>query len=696
MKNWIGVILVLVSVGMMIGISVVPAGAADVPMKINYQGYLTDDAGTPVDGNTQITFRIYDTVGLGTGTLKWDEVLTVPVSEGLFSVVLGGSSAMTADVFDTASWLETEVETDGPMDPRQELTSAAYAIQADHANSAFALDAVDGLPENAVYVNEKGNVGVGTLNPVGALDVGTLPEYGPIMFHCLGCTGLNDLSIDHSSLYTGSVEKMYIIEVVDDSGDPDTFKWRAGGPNWSTTINMSTNWIDLDDGVRVKWDSTDGHVGAGFGRPDSWDFRAYPACEDALVVRAGMVGINTGTPTVKLEVAGNAKIDGTVGIGTGTPTQKLEIYDAAGASAKVRSGDSAFFIADGANAISGLRMQNSGVDKGAVFWNPGENHLGFTSGDAAYSSPDMVIEDSGNVGIGTDTPNNMLTVNGNADFTGNVVIGPSSPDYPLVVSGSDSYGAYIVNTGGHGIHGTGGNDIAYYGGEFIGYNGVYGIAVTDGDGGYFESNQGTGVYGLHTHASTTSPGVYGRNTGSGVGVYGYASNGTGVRGETWNGEPDSYGVAGVNTQNIGVYGEGKSSYDANTPYGGYFKGYRGIYAEQTGGVYAAYLDGSVWVGNDIYVVDNVSALSFTDRTPYPKDLDTAYEAVMSMQRLPEGQYQEDNKEHQLDHSALSHFVSSEGGRDLSATVSAQNEVIKDLVQKIEVLTNRIEQLESGN
>jgi len=44
------------------------------------------------------------------------------------------------------------------------------------------------------------------------------------------------------------------------------------------------------------------------------------------------------------------------------------------------------------------------------------------------------------------------------------------------------------------------------------------------------------------------------------------------------------------------------------------------------------------VGRVIYVDDNVSALSFTDRTPYPKDVATAYEAVMSMERLSDREY----------------------------------------------------------
>ncbi|MBD3375755.1 hypothetical protein GF406_12025 [candidate division KSB1 bacterium] len=94
--------------------------------------------------------------------------------------------------------------------------------------------------------------------------------------------------------------------------------------------------------------------------------------------------------------------------------------------------------------------------------------------------------------------------------------------------------------------------------------------------------------------------------------------------------------------------------------------------------------GSAWVRN------RMSALAFDDRTPYPENLQTAYDAIFSMNRLPDGAYRSDDKEHQLDHAGLHPFVrSGENKRDLSATVSAQNEVIKDLVTRIEQLERQL-------
>src|SRR5205823_1365529 len=49
-------------------------------------------------------------------------------------------------------------------------------------------------------------------------------------------------------------------------------------------------------------------------------------------------------------------------------------------------------------------------------------------------------DSSGNVGIGTSTPSNKLTVNGNADFTGNVGVGTAAPGEKLTVAGSMEVG----------------------------------------------------------------------------------------------------------------------------------------------------------------------------------------------------------------------------------------------------------------
>ncbi len=233
-------------------------------------------------------------------------------------------------------------------------------------------------------------------------------------------------------------------------------------------------------------------------------------------------------------------------------------------------------------------------------------------------------------------------------------------------------GVYGSSTSNHGVRGT------TYGAA--GY-GVYGNNMSNGNYGYLGSGS-YGAYGIHDDS-----GNYGYLGGSDYGVYGYGNaNDIGVYGISVN----ATGVYGITTNGIGVYGKNEPSGNvgylggANYAVYGYSNSGFGVYGSSSSG-YAGYFSGNV------YSTGNVSAASFTDRTPYPKDLATAYDAVMSMERLPDGRYQENDRENQLDHSRLSTFIrSADGNRDLSAAVSCLNEVVKDLAKKVESQQQLIE------
>jgi hypothetical protein len=90
------------------------------------------------------------------------------------------------------------------------------------------------------------------------------------------------------------------------------------------------------------------------------------------------------------------------------------------------------------------------------------------------------------------------------------------------------------------------------------------------------------------------------------------------------------------------------------------------------------VNGSVHAVN-LYSEGNVSAASYTTRSPYPPDSATATDAVLSMQRLPVGQYDPDNLDMQLNHSLLHPYLKSGNFLNMSNAISAQNEVLKNLI-----------------
>ena len=104
--------------------------SADIPHMINYQGKVTDSGGTPVpDGTYSMRFGIYDQL-LG-GSPEWDSGdQNVDVTDGIFSVLLGGTGQPAIDLsFDTDLWLQVGFEGD-IQSPRRRLASVGYAYMA--------------------------------------------------------------------------------------------------------------------------------------------------------------------------------------------------------------------------------------------------------------------------------------------------------------------------------------------------------------------------------------------------------------------------------------------------------------------------------------------------------------------------------------------------------------------------------------
>ena len=219
----------IVSLGSMIA---VPAKAA-IPERISYQGRLADAAGEPLPGSHSLVFRIYGSEE--GGSALWVEIDDVVAdSNGVFSVVLGKGVPIAVS-FDQPRWLEIEADGEvlSPRREIVAVPSALDAASAANADSlgglapgyyspaahdhdsryfteseltsggtvntpsnpvdwtrlknvpagladgtdavgpgdGYSLDAADGSPVDAVFVNNSGSVGVGTNAPFTNLHV---------------------------------------------------------------------------------------------------------------------------------------------------------------------------------------------------------------------------------------------------------------------------------------------------------------------------------------------------------------------------------------------------------------------------------------------------------------------------------------------------------------------------------------------
>jgi hypothetical protein len=124
-----------------------PASAL-VPAEVSYQGLLLDDVGAPVTATVTMDFELFD-APLAGNSLWTESHAGVQVVDGVYDVVLGSSTPLTAALV-AGGTLHLEVTVEGEtLVPRQPLLVVPYALR-----SAVAEDTeqVDGLA--AGYLTE--------------------------------------------------------------------------------------------------------------------------------------------------------------------------------------------------------------------------------------------------------------------------------------------------------------------------------------------------------------------------------------------------------------------------------------------------------------------------------------------------------------------------------------------------------------
>lgn len=128
---------------------------AQIPGTISYQGYLTNDAGAPIDGEAHsLTFKFYDA-----STLVATRIITgVTPSKGLFTVIIGKDASGDNAPLPFAIWtkpLTVGVTVDSGTElPKISLTATPYAFVAQTAFTVNASNITNGtLPSTVLDAN---------------------------------------------------------------------------------------------------------------------------------------------------------------------------------------------------------------------------------------------------------------------------------------------------------------------------------------------------------------------------------------------------------------------------------------------------------------------------------------------------------------------------------------------------------------
>jgi hypothetical protein len=159
-----------------------PAFAVPLGSTFTYQGDL-ELSGSPVTGNYDFTFKLYNAASSGTQVGTTQSVLNLAVTRGLFTTPLDFG---TAPFDGSALWLEIGVRTAGgasytTLAPRQAITATPYALRALNGPSGSSQ-----WNNDANGIDYTGRVGIGGASTVNSrLEVSsnaTDPE-NPIYIH---------------------------------------------------------------------------------------------------------------------------------------------------------------------------------------------------------------------------------------------------------------------------------------------------------------------------------------------------------------------------------------------------------------------------------------------------------------------------------------------------------------------------------
>lgn len=424
------------------------------PTAFTYQGRL-NLSGSPANGTYDLTFALYD---LSSGGTRQGPILTnsaAAISNGLFAISLDFGNQFPG----TNRWLEIGVRTNGggafsTLSPRQQITSAPYAVQAANAltaavaasaNSVAAANIAGTLADTQLSSNialraggntftggnqniASGNVGIGTSSPPAPLGFASaigekisLYASSPNQIYGFGITNFQlQIHTDTplADVVFGSGTSTNLTETMRIKGNGNV----GIGTTWpSNTLQINTNFAlangyalnvnQASYGENIQINRPAGSGGLGLVLDDA---AAGDSSTSLLLVRNNTAPNNGANANTLMTV----QAGGNVGISSPSPQRLLQVGDQSviGSEGLMRFASRSPFGAARIWDVGVPRDTNSTAGK----------FYSFVIQDTGQPDGEFVIRwDTGYVGIGTTNPAANLDVNGvihATSFQGNGVL----------------------------------------------------------------------------------------------------------------------------------------------------------------------------------------------------------------------------------------------------------------------------------
>jgi hypothetical protein len=386
------------------------ADAAFTPT-INYQGKLTDSSGLAVpDGAYNMRFWLLSSPSIATTSALWSETHTgsdkVTVQNGLFSLMLGSTTALSGVDFNQTLYLGVEIggtgaaSWDGEMSPRKILGAVPAAFEASHAADA---DTFSGVASTSFLRSDQADTASGLLTFTGGIisnSSSTITSLTAITatttnfvingerFTDLTGTGLQNssgvLTVNTTYLdsrYASSTQFDTCAELAaimtGETGTCGSLVLSAS-PTFTGTVSAAA--LTLSSTLTLSGSAANIALGSNYLSGDGGD-------EGVFVDSAGKVGINTDPgATYMFNVNGDEGSSHTYANIAGAGGGQLDF---------------------GGNEYNSIRFTNQALS----FWTAQNNGFRFyTDSDVDTSTPELTIAQNGKVGIGTSTPQAKLSI----------------------------------------------------------------------------------------------------------------------------------------------------------------------------------------------------------------------------------------------------------------------------------------------
>ena len=456
----------------LLGVTAGLAQTSTTPALLSYQGRVTDATGALVGNSTPVNrdvkFQLY-TASSG-GTPVWAETQTVTISGGEFSVLIGNGSGISGltgpsapaptpykklpDILNASSnpsgvsfYLGVTVDdgnsgtTDAEISPRQQFVAGAYALRATVAESVASSAITTAMIADSNITTSKIADSNITSAKIADLTIGTAD---------IANNSVTSTKIDTSEIGLWSV-----------SGGSSSI-YRASG-----YVSIGTNYAPAPLTL----------VAVGQTSPDANGLYIYNPTNSAnqhAIATVRTAGASAGNPFFSMDVSGvngwsmgidnadsqkfkianawyspaaNTKLTittaGNVGIGQTYPGYPLSFADSLGAKISLFGQGTSHY---GFGIQGGLLQIYSG-DSGS--------DIAFGYGSSTSFTERMRVKGNGNVGIGTNSPSQKLTINGgwlrfDSSSTGITASMANSDYWQIYGQGGDNAGELIIQSGDDG------------------------------------------------------------------------------------------------------------------------------------------------------------------------------------------------------------------------------------------------------